>query len=36
MDIEAFIDILGQSLVGDLENLWQAAAEHVGRLFEVF
>ena len=34
-DIEAFGDCWGQSIFGDLENGEQAAAEHVGRLFEV-
>ena len=29
-DIEAFVDHLGQSVVDDLENVEQAAVEHVG------
>ena len=33
--IEAFADRWGQSVVDDLENGWQAADDHVGRLFEV-
>ena len=35
VDIEAFVNRQGQSIVGDLENVGQAIAEHVGRLFKV-
>ena len=35
VDIEAFVDRLGQSVVVKLENSVQAATEHVGPLFEV-
>ena len=34
-DIGDFVDCWGQSIVGNLENVVQDAAEHVGRLFEV-
>ena len=33
--IESFIDHLGQSIVGELENGGEAADEHVGHIFEV-
>ena len=32
--IEAVVDRLGQYIVDDLENGWQAADEHVGRLLK--
>ena len=35
VDIEDFIYLWGQLIVGDLENGGQAADEHVGRLFQV-
>ena len=34
-DIEDFIDNQGRSIVCDLENVGQAAAQRVGLLFEV-
>ena len=34
-DIEYFVDRWGQSIVIDLKNVVQAAAEHVGQIFEV-
>ena len=35
MDIEAVVNRCGQSIVGDLENFWQAAGENVEKLFKV-